>query len=276
MTQHSAPSWAYSDRHEADAVGRHDIDKELQCLNIAATDANPRPVSRCSLVLGACLMLAACGSSSGGGGEHQHQHQHERLRDDPRQVGQGATGPLGPAHARFTALRECLQKNGHHASPAHTRAASARLRAARRISRRRRWSGRSKLPKGVTRRADEAALKKCGGGGDFAGGASRPFRAARASSKALAKFAACMRENGVNMPAPNTSGKGPMFDTKGIDTSSATVQGAETKCRSDLRRLPARRRAERPAAPPLADARLQPDSSGDSRLSGRGSPRSSA
>ena len=33
-----------------------------------------------------------------------------------------------------------------------------------------------------------------------------------------------MRENGVNLPAPNTSGNGPVFNTKGIDTSSATFK----------------------------------------------------
>jgi hypothetical protein len=43
-----------------------------------------------------------------------------------------------------------------------------------------------------------------------------------------------MRENGVNLPAPNTSGKGPVFDTKGINTSSAAFKSAESKCRSDL------------------------------------------
>ena len=43
-----------------------------------------------------------------------------------------------------------------------------------------------------------------------------------------------MRENGVNLPAPNTSGKGPVFNTKGINTSSTAFKSAESKCRSDL------------------------------------------
>jgi hypothetical protein len=38
----------------------------------------------------------------------------------------------------------------------------------------------------------------------------------------------------VNVPAPNTSGSGPVFDTKGIDTSSAQFKAAEAKCQSDL------------------------------------------
>jgi hypothetical protein len=44
-----------------------------------------------------------------------------------------------------------------------------------------------------------------------------------------------MRENGVNVPAPNTSGKGPVFNIKGLNTASATFKTAETKCSSDLR-----------------------------------------
>ncbi len=64
-------------------------------------------------------------------------------------------------------------------------------------------------------------------------GAGRGFNSARAK-QALAKFAACMHENGVSLPAPNTSGKGPIFNTKGIDTTSATFKAAEAKCRGDL------------------------------------------
>jgi hypothetical protein len=44
-----------------------------------------------------------------------------------------------------------------------------------------------------------------------------------------------MRENGVSLPTPNTSGKGPVFNTKGLNTSSATFKSAESKCQSDLR-----------------------------------------
>jgi hypothetical protein len=43
-----------------------------------------------------------------------------------------------------------------------------------------------------------------------------------------------MRENGVNLPTPNTSGNGPVFNTKGINTSSATFKSAQSRCQSDL------------------------------------------
>ena len=75
-------------------------------------------------------------------------------------------------------------------------------------------------------------MKKCGAGlGHFAHTRfdSPAFKAA------LTKFATCLRQNGINVPAPNTSGSGPVFDTKGIDTSSAQFKAAETKCQSFLR-----------------------------------------
>ncbi len=67
-----------------------------------------------------------------------------------------------------------------------------------------------------------------------AGGARQRFNNPT-FKRALAKFATCMRENGVNIPAPNTSGSGPIFSTKGIDTTSAQFKTAETKCSGDLR-----------------------------------------
>jgi hypothetical protein len=98
--------------------------------------------------------------------------------------------------------------------------------------------GGGSLPKGVTRAQFEAVLKKCGGnfrGGNFThgfnGGAHFNSPAVK---QALNRFAACMRENGVDVPAPNTSGKGPIFNTNGLNTASSTFRAAEAKCRSDL------------------------------------------
>ena len=44
-----------------------------------------------------------------------------------------------------------------------------------------------------------------------------------------------MRENGVNLPAANTSGTGPVFSTKGIDISSQAFKSAQKACQSDLK-----------------------------------------
>jgi hypothetical protein len=102
------------------------------------------------------------------------------------------------------------------------------------------------LPKGVTRAQFQAALRKCG-----AGNAVRAFGPNGPGSQpannplfrqALVKYAECLRQNGVNLPAPNTSGKGPIFSTKGLNPSSPQFRAATMKCRATLigafRRLP--------------------------------------
>ena len=84
-----------------------------------------------------------------------------------------------------------------------------------------------------------AALAKCGftprTGATGAGGFFRRNLTTPAAVAALTKFASCMRANGVNVPAPNTSGNGPLFNDKGLDTTSAAFKAAEAKCTPDLR-----------------------------------------
>jgi hypothetical protein len=136
------------------------------------------------------------------------------------------TTPAGPG--RFAALRECLQKNGitlPKRTPGQAPGAGGFL------------GGGPTLPAGVSRAQYEAAIKKCGGLPRFPRGGFRGPRIkfnSPAIKAALVKFAACLRANGVNAPEPNTSGTGPIFNTKGLNTSSATFRTAESKCRSDL------------------------------------------
>ncbi len=176
------------------------------------------------LLLGACLMLAACGSTSGSGGSTNSATSKSATT---------SSNPGGAGSARSTALRECLSKQGVTlpSAPAGGKPQSSGS-APPAGAPGQPPSGGFKLPKGESAAQLQAALKKCGGGNFPAGGAAR-FRGA-GSSRTLAKFSACMRENGVNLPAPNTSGKGPVFNTKGIDTSSAAFKSAESKCRGDL------------------------------------------
>jgi hypothetical protein len=179
------------------------------------------------VLLLACLGLVACGGSSS-------SSSTGATTATSASTGTGAKGPIA---GRFAAVRECLQKNGI-TLPKRTPGqklppgaaggflgGGAGAGAAGRV-------GGLQLPKGMTRAQYEAVLKKCGGGA-FAGRGGARFKSP-AFKAALAKFATCMRENGVNVPAPNTSGAGPVFDTKGIDTSSAQFKAAEAKCRSDL------------------------------------------
>ena len=175
------------------------------------------------VVLLAGLMLAACGGSSG-----KTASSATASASTSTTTGTSTTGaPKGPGAGRFAAVRECMAKNG----------ITLPKRAPGQRPRRPGAGGflgggtGPLLPKGVTRAQYEAVLKKCGGG-VFRGG---PRANNRAFRQALVKFAACMRENGVKLPEPNNSGKGPIFDTKGIDTASTQFRAAERKCATVLR-----------------------------------------
>jgi hypothetical protein len=168
------------------------------------------------LALLASVALAACGSSS-------KASSSTTATSASASTSTSATTPTpgtrpGALGGRFTAVRACLQKSGI-TLPKFTPGQRATPGQHGPI-----------LPKGVSKAQYEAALKKCGGHffnspSHFGGTAIR---------QALAKFATCMRENGVNVPKANTSGKGPIFNTKGLNTSSATFKAAEEKCRVAL------------------------------------------
>jgi hypothetical protein len=138
-----------------------------------------------------------------------------------------AGGPAGaagrPFAARLATVRACLSKNGV-TLPTRTPGSGGGLLGGAK--------GAPALPKGMTRTQYLEILKKCSGGL----GSPRTFRGAHFRTspvfqQALTKFAACMRQNGVNLPNPNTSGKGPVFTGKGIDTASPQFRQAEVKCR---------------------------------------------
>jgi hypothetical protein len=167
------------------------------------------------LVVLASLPLAACGSSSPSSSSNSTSTSASATTIPSTTA--KAPGALG---GRFTALRECLQKNGitlPKFTPGPRPSPGTR---------------RSFLPKGVSKTQYEAAIKKCGGPSIFGGDRSR-FNTP-AFKQALAKFAACMHESGVDVPKANTSGTGPVFNSKGLDTSSPKFRAAETKCRPDL------------------------------------------
>jgi hypothetical protein len=187
-----------------------------------------QPVVLALVLALACLALAACGSSSNGSSTNTTVSATTSAS-----TGAPGAGARGTGVSRFKALRECLQKNGitlptrtpGQRPPGGPGGAGGFLGGPA-------GGGGPKLPNGVTRAQYEAAIKKCGGSAFRGGFAARLKNPAYLA--ALTKFAACMRENGVNVPAPNTSGNGPIFDTKGIDTSSAQFKTAESKCRVDL------------------------------------------
>lgn len=193
--------------------------------------AGPAAIALLLLPIG--LGLAACGGSS----STTSTSANAAATTPGGAGGRGATGPGGtvPGEARFKALRECLQKNGI-TLPKRTPGQRPRGGPGAFLGG---GAAGPQLPSGMTRAQYEAAIKKCGGGVFFNRGARLKNPAYLA---ALTKFAACMRENGVNVPPPNTSGNGPIFSTKGIDAASAKFRTAEAKCRGDLagafRRVP--------------------------------------
>jgi len=194
--------------------------------------SRPRPATTAAallLVILASIALAACGGSS-------------KSSSSSTSTNASAARTPGALGSRFTAFRECLQKNGvtlPKFSPPQRPAPG---------------TSRPALPTGVSKAQYETAVKKCGGSGLFAGGRGR-FQSTTVK-QALAKFATCMRANGVNVPKANTSGKGAIFDSKGLKTSSAKFKAAEAKCRVDLagafRGVPGLRRAAPGGGPPTA------------------------
>jgi len=163
-----------------------------------------------------CLGIAACGGSSTG--------TSSQAAATTKGSTTSSTTGAGPGRARFGALRECLQKDGitlPKRTPGQGAGGGGFLGG----------GAGQQLPKGVTRAQFEAALKKCGGSFLRRG---RPS-SSPARIQALTKFAACMRANGVNLPAPNTSGNGPVFNTKGLTPSSAKFRQADAKCASELK-----------------------------------------
>jgi len=168
----------------------------------------------------ASLLLAACGSSSS---------------TTASTAAASTTAGAGGA-GRFSGVRECLQKAGITLPQRKTPTPGTGGPPAGGFGLGGGGGAGPTLPSGVTREQFQNALRKCGGGlrrGGLGDRLSSPtYR------KALASFAACMTQNGVKLPAPNTSGKGPVFNTAGLNINSPAFAAARTKCSSLLRVSP--------------------------------------
>ncbi|MGX6446822.1 hypothetical protein ACVU7I_01950, partial [Patulibacter sp. S7RM1-6] len=86
----------------------------------------------------------------------------------------------------------------------------------------------------------QAALKACGG--DRAGGQRAGGRGGRTPNvkdpsyqKAIRAYVACVRKKGFDLPDPDFSGKGPVFDSDEVDQTDATFRKASAACQSTLR-----------------------------------------
>ncbi|HTW43045.1 MAG TPA: hypothetical protein VMD79_12090 [Solirubrobacteraceae bacterium] len=169
------------------------------------------------------VMLAACGGSSNPSTGSSTSTSTSKASESASAT-TPTTSTAGPKAGHSSKLRECLQKEGVTLPKREPGKGGRGFFGG---------AGGAKPPAGESLSKLRAALKKCGGAaGGFTGGGH--FFNSPAVKQAYAKFASCMRANGVNLPEPNTSGKGPVFNTKGIETSSSTFKSAEAKCRSDL------------------------------------------
>ncbi len=192
---------------------------------IDKTHRSPTRALAALTLLLACLGLAACGGSSST--TTASTAAASTTASSSASGGtSGASGATGARSGRFAALRDCLQQHGI-TLPKRTPGQGRPPGSGGFLG----GSGGAALPNGVTRGQFEAAMKACGGG-SFGGGRAR-FNSPQ-FKQALTKFAACMRENGVNVPTPNTSGSGPIFSTKGLNVNGAQFKNAEQKCRPDL------------------------------------------
>jgi hypothetical protein len=193
-------------------------------LSQSTTSRRTRPAVALA-VLGACCTLAACGSSASSATSPASTSSSEASKSTP----EASKSPRGGG--RFTALRACLAKQGITLpAPSGKRPPGGSPGGGGGGGLLGGGGGRLQPPAGVSASQFQEALKKCGGG--KAGGAAR-FSSPTAKA-ALTKFVACMGENGVNLPTPNTSGNGPVFNTTGINTASSTFKTAQSKCQSDL------------------------------------------
>lgn len=84
----------------------------------------------------------------------------------------------------------------------------------------------------------QAALKSCGAEvpdrGTRPRGGAAPDVDDATYRKSIEAYAACVRKNGFDLPKPDFSGDGPIFDPDEVDQTDATFRKASAACQSTL------------------------------------------
>jgi hypothetical protein len=92
------------------------------------------------------------------------------------------------------------------------------------------------LPEGGNFKKMQEAFKTCGvemqGGPNGAGAGGQNSAAFKTQ---VTEYVACVRENGYELPEPNLSGKGPVFDESKVDQEDPEFKKASAKCQGLLR-----------------------------------------
>lgn len=183
----------------------------------SAPSRTRRPIGRSLFAVAGMLVLliAGCGGSSS--------------NSSTAAAGSGIASATGPGGERLGQYRACLQGHGvtFPNRPPGTRPPGA--------------GGGGGLFGGSGGRGLRnnpkfaAAAKACGlPAGGF--GPRRRFQAPQVKA-ALNTWVACVRKHGYNLPAPNTSGNGPVFDPTKVNQRDPKFIAAARACQADLQAL---------------------------------------
>lgn len=160
-----------------------------------------------TLVAVAALLLAGCGGSGGSDSSSE---------ESTASAGQ-AGGPAGFELSDDT--RACLQEQGVELPDPGEGPA-----------------GGGAPPEGGPPEGMKEALEKCGAelpqGGPTGGGP--PPMDSSAFRESIKEYAACMGENGYELPEPNVSGEGPVFKESDVDRKDRKFKAANEACQSLL------------------------------------------
>jgi hypothetical protein len=185
------------------------------------------------VVLASGVLVAACGSSGGSG---------TTTGTTATTASASAAGAGGPNSARRAGLIACLKQHGV-TLPARPPGSGGPGSGAPGSGGSGGTGGAGGTGTGTTPRRGfffggggpaanpklRAAFQACGA--KFGFGAGGRFRA-RLSHTVIAKYVACVRQHGYNLPNPNFSGKGPVFPAN--IRSNAKFQAASRACQNLL------------------------------------------
>jgi hypothetical protein len=204
-------------------------------MTSSSIPARARALMALVVLLAVAAALAACGSSSS-----------STNTSAGASTTASATGPAG--RPDFARLRACLQQQGV-ALPRRPAGGVPNAGVVGQGGGFRRGGGFFSRLSIAQRVRLQAAMQKCGG--QFGGGFRRfggPNVRSAAFRRALVAYVACVRRNGFALPAPNTSGSGPVFDPSKVNRQDPKFVAANAKCQQ---LLAAARPAPPAGAPPL-------------------------
>jgi hypothetical protein len=185
------------------------------------------------------LSVAACGSSDNGSGGSATVAAAGGATTAPAEGAPTAPADGGPSPADRERLTACLREQGVElperpaaggGPPAGDRPPAGGPGGP--------GGGFGRDLSDAERRKMAAAFETCGArfgmrGGP--GGPGGPGRGGRPSTAALRRYVACVRRNGYDLPDPNTSGDGPVFDDDAVDRDDPAFVKASRSCESLLR-----------------------------------------